>query len=126
MSDHDRNPAAVPRFGADRALAVDAGLRAHMIRVYHYMALGVALLGLVRLMALVGLVAASIVVIFLGRAQLQFIVSVVGVLVCAGLPAWDTQKIKEMYNVFDDGTVAGRKAVMGELNLYLDFINLLL
>src|SRR5260370_261041 len=47
MSDYDRNPAAAPRFGADRALAVDAGLRAHMIRVYNYMAIGVALTGLV-------------------------------------------------------------------------------
>ena len=50
----------------------------------------------------------------------------IGVLVFAGLTAWDTQKIKEMYYVNDDGTVAGRKAVMGALTLYLDFINLFL
>ena len=47
-------------------------------------------------------------------------------LIFAGLTAWDTQRIKEMYSVMDDGTVAGRKAVMGALSLYLDFINLFL
>jgi len=50
----------------------------------------------------------------------------IGVLIFAGLTAWDTQKIKEMYSVNDDGTIAGRKAVMGALTLYLDFINLFL
>ena len=47
-------------------------------------------------------------------------------LIFAGLTAYDTQKIKEMYYVGDDGTVAGRKAIMGALKLYLDFINLFL
>ena len=47
-------------------------------------------------------------------------------LVFAGLTAWDTQRIKEMCSVMDDGTIAGRKAVMGPLSLYLDFINLFL
>jgi uncharacterized protein len=54
------------------------------------------------------------------------VISAAGVLIFAGLTAWDTQKIKEMYNVMDDGTVAARKAVMGALTLYLDFINLFL
>jgi len=57
---------------------------------------------------------------------LSFAISVIGVLIFAGLTAWDTQQIKEMYDVQDDGTVAGRKAVMGALRLYLDFINLFL
>jgi uncharacterized protein len=48
------------------------------------------------------------------------------VLIFAGLTAWDTQKIKEMYDPMEDGTVVGRKAVMGALTLYLDFINLFL
>jgi FtsH-binding integral membrane protein len=48
------------------------------------------------------------------------------VLIFVGLTAYDTQKIKEMYDVNDDGTIAGRKAVMGALTLYLDFINLFL
>ena len=58
--------------------------------------------------------------------RLDWIISVVGVLVFAGLTAYDTQKIKEMYSPMDDGTVGGRKAVMGALTLYLDFINLFL
>ena len=45
-------------------------------------------------------------------------------LVFAGLTAYDTQQIKEMYSANDDGTMSGRKAVMGALRLYLDFINL--
>ena len=51
-------------------------------------------------------------------------ISVIGVGVFAGLTAWDTKRIKEMYDVHDDGSVSGRKAVMGALSLYLDFINL--
>jgi FtsH-binding integral membrane protein len=78
------------------------------------------------IMGLFGIIIASIVNIFLASSALTFAISVVGVLVFAGLTAWDTQKIKEMYNVYDDGTVAGRKAVMGALTLYLDFINLFL
>ena len=52
--------------------------------------------------------------------------SVIGVLVFVALTAYDTQKIKEMYSVNDDGTVTGRKAVMGALSLYLDFLNIFL
>jgi FtsH-binding integral membrane protein len=64
--------------------------------------------------------------IFLKSSGLDFVISAAGVLIFAGLTAWDTQKIKEMYDVNDDGTVAGRKSVMGALTLYLDFINLFL
>ena len=240
MSDFDRNIAARGGFGADRAAAIDAGLRAYMIRVYNLMAGGVAFTGIVAwlafnvgttaaaggglaltpigqmlftgyapivlmlatlgmvffisfrintlqpttaftlfsiyaalmglalgsifvaytgtsiarvffitgatfgamslygyttqrdlsgfgsflFMGLIGIVIASLVNIFLGSSMLQFIISVVGVLVFVGLTAYDTQQIKEMYDVNDDGTVAGRKAVMGALRLYLDFLNL--
>jgi FtsH-binding integral membrane protein len=226
MSDYDRNVAAFP--GAARTVAVDAGLRAHMIRVYNYMAGGVALTGLVAyftnlqfgqalygsplmyvlifaplalvfflsyriehltastaralffvyaallgaslsvifavytgssitrvffisaaafgglslwgyttqrdltgmgsflMMGLIGIIIASLVNIFLRSSGLDWIISVIGVVVFAGLTAWDTQKIKEIYSPYDDGTVAGRKAVMGALSLYLDFINLFL
>ena len=75
-------------------------------------------------MGLIGIIIASLVNIFLRSSELDWIISVIGVLVFAGLTAWDTQKIKEMYDPMDDGTVAGRKAVMGALSLYLDFINL--
>lgn len=76
------------------------------------------------LMGLIGVILASLVNLFLGSSALQFAVSVIGVLVFAGLTAYDTQQIKEMYYVGDDSTVASRKAIMGSLRLYLDFINL--
>ena len=241
MSDFDRNYASLRGVGTDRAVAYDMGLRAHMIRVYNYMAGGVALTGLVAwftyqasvvtnasgtivsltpfgqtlfesplkwvlmlaplglvffmtfrinhlqastakllffvyagvmgmslaiifmlytqtsitrvffisaaafgalslygyttqrsldamgsflIMGLFGLIIASLVNIFLKSSGLDWALSVIGVLIFAGLTAWDTQKIKEMYDVQDDGTVAGRKAIMGALSLYLDFINM--
>jgi len=224
MSDYERNVAAFP--GAARTAAVDAGLRAHMITVYNYMAAGVAITGAVAwftnqyfgqqlhgspimwvlifaplglvfflsykieslsvstaralffvyaallgaslsvifrvytdasitrvffisaaafgglslwgyttqrdltgmgsflMMGLIGIIIASLVNIFLKSSGLDWIISVIGVVVFAGLTAWDTQKIKEMYSPYDDGTIGGRKAVMGALALYLDFINL--
>src|SRR4029079_9802273 len=224
MSDFDRNVASFP--GAARTVAVDAGLRAHMIRVYNYMAAGVALTGVVAyftnqqfgqalygsplmyvlifaplalvfflsfrieslsastaralffvyaalvgaslsiifavytdasitrvffisaaafgglslwgyttqrdltgmgsflMMGLIGIIIASPGKLFLRSSGLDWIISVIGVIVFAGLTAWDTQKIKEMYSPMDDGMVGGRKAVMGALSLYLDFINL--
>jgi uncharacterized protein len=246
MSDFDRNIAARGSYGAGTAAVVDAGLRAYMIRVYNYMAAGVALTGVVAwltyqaaggdaihvaggqitgltsfgqaifsgplaivlfiatlgivffmsfridrlqpatalglfmlyagllglmlssvflaytgasitrtffisaasfgalslygyttkrdlspigsflIMGLFGLILAMLVNIWLGSQGLSFVISIIGVLIFAGLTAWDTQRIKEMYSVQDDGTVAGRKAVMGALALYLDFINLFL
>jgi FtsH-binding integral membrane protein len=243
MSDFDRNVASARSYGADRAVAVDAGLRAYMIRVYNTMAMGVALTGIVSwftynaavvtneagrivsltpfgqmifsgpativlflatlglvfflsfrvhtlqagtalavfllyagllglmlasvflvytgasiarvffitsasfgalslygyttqrdltaigsflIMGLFGIILASIVNIFLASSALEFAISVVGVLVFAGLTAYDTQRIKEMYDINDDGTATGRKAVMGALSLYLDFINMFL
>jgi FtsH-binding integral membrane protein len=78
------------------------------------------------IMGLFGLILAMVVNMFLGSHGLDFAISAIGVLIFAGLTAWDTQRIKEMYSVNDDGTVAGRKAVMGALTLYLDFINLFL
>jgi uncharacterized protein len=76
------------------------------------------------IMGLFGLIIASLVNIFLKSSGLDWALSVMGLLIFAGLTAWDTQKIKEFYDPLDDGTVAGRKAVMGALSLYLDFINM--
>jgi uncharacterized protein len=76
------------------------------------------------MMGLIGLILASVVNIFLGSSMMHWIISVIGVGIFAGLTAWDTQMIKELYDPMDDGTAAGRKAVMGALNLYLDFINM--
>ena len=243
MSDFDRNVAAARGGYADRAVAYDAGLRAHMIRVYNYMASAVALTGVVAfltfqmavvtndagaitgmtplgqflfggmfmwvvilaplalvfflsfriqtldagtaralffvyaallgvslatifmaytatsisrvffisaaafgalslygyttqrdlsgmgsfmIMGLFGIIIASLVNLFLKSSGLDWAISVIGVVVFAGLTAWDTQKIKEMYDGNDDSQSAGRKAVMGALSLYLDFINLFL
>jgi FtsH-binding integral membrane protein len=243
MSDFDRNYATLRGVGTDRAVAYDMGLRAHMIRVYNYMAGGIALTGVVAwltyqlsvitnasgtivgltplgqalfgsplmwvivlaplglvffmsfrighleastarllffvyaaalglslatifmrytatsitnvffisasafgalsiygyttqrsldaigsflVMGLFGIIIASLVNLFLASSALQWTISVIGVVVFAGLTAWDTQKIKEFYSPMDDGTAAGRKAVMGALTLYLDFINLFL
>ena len=75
-------------------------------------------------MGLFGLVIASLVNIFLASSMLQFIVSVVGVLVFAGLTAYDTQRIKESYYEGADGDSLGRSAIMGALSLYLNFINM--
>ncbi|MBO9126030.1 MULTISPECIES: Bax inhibitor-1/YccA family protein [unclassified Rhizobium] len=75
------------------------------------------------MMGLFGLIIASIVNIFLASSAMQFAISVIGVLIFAGLTAYDTQRIKEMYYAAD-ATMAGRKAIMGALTLYLDFINL--
>ncbi|ARM90372.1 inhibitor of apoptosis-promoting Bax1-related protein [Rhizobium sp. CIAT894] len=76
------------------------------------------------IMGLFGLIIASLVNIFLASSAMQFAISVLGVLIFAGLTAYDTQRIKELYLEADDVAVAGRKAIMGALTLYLDFINL--
>ncbi len=76
------------------------------------------------IMGVVGILLASIVNIFLQSSALQFAISAIGVVAFAGLTAYDTQKIKEMYYAGDDDVTGGRKAIMGALNLYLDFVNL--
>src|SRR5690606_39565377 len=76
------------------------------------------------IMGLFGLILASVVNIFLGSTALQFAISVIGVLIFAGLTAYDTQSIKEMYYEGDASDTQGRKVVMGALRLYLDFINM--
>jgi FtsH-binding integral membrane protein len=76
------------------------------------------------IMGLFGIIIASLVNIFLKSSGLDWIISVIGVGVFAGLTAYDTQRIKEMYSSMDDDGTLGRKAVMGALSLYLDFINL--
>ena len=78
------------------------------------------------MMGLIGIIIAMLVNVFLASSALGFAISVIGVLVFTGLTAYDTQKIKESYTANDDGTMTGRKAIMGALSLYLDFINLFL
>ncbi|HKG81537.1 MAG TPA: Bax inhibitor-1/YccA family protein, partial [Pyrinomonadaceae bacterium] len=74
-------------------------------------------------MGLIGLILASIVGIFWQNDVLQFVITVVGVLVFTGLTAWDAQRLKHMAVALPDGRV-GAFAVVGALSLYLDFINL--
>ena len=76
------------------------------------------------IMGVIGIVIASLVNLFLRSSGLDWVISIIGVGVFAGLTAYDTQRIKGMYDSNDDTTSAGRKAVMGALSLYLDFINL--
>ena len=77
-------------------------------------------------MGLIGVIIASLVNLFLASTALQFAISIVGVLLFTGLTAYDTQRIKDLYTAGDDGVAAGKKAVMGALTLYLDFLNLFL
>jgi uncharacterized protein len=77
------------------------------------------------IMGLFGVIIASLVNLFLGSSSLQFVISVIGVLVFAGLTAWDTQRLKNEY-IYGGlgGEIAERSAIMGALSLYLNFINL--
>jgi uncharacterized protein len=75
-------------------------------------------------MGLIGIVIASLVNIFIRSDAVQFVISIVGVILFVGLTAYDTQRIKAMYLESDTEELAGKKAVMGALALYLDFINL--
>ena len=81
-------------------------------------------LGSFLFMCLIGIIIASLVNIFLKSSMMYFVISILGVLIFVGLTAYDTQKIKNMYAASDSGELMGKKAVMGALTLYLDFINL--
>ena len=83
-------------------------------------------LGSFLMMGLIGIIIASVVNIFLKSSMMYFVISILGVLIFVGLTAYDTQKIKNMYSSSDTGELMGKKAVMGALTLYLDFINLFL
>lgn len=76
------------------------------------------------IMGVVGLFLASIVNLFLGSSTLQLVVSFLGVLIFAGLTAYDTQRIKSEYLHFAGHESLGKLAIMGALNLYLDFVNM--
>ena len=75
-------------------------------------------------MGLIGVIIASIVNIFFQSGMMAFVISVIGVLVFVGLTAYDTQNIKNMYYGGDSEEIGSKKALMGALKLYLDFINL--
>ena len=79
-------------------------------------------------MGLIGLIIASLVNLFMQSSAMDFIISFIGVLVFAGLTAYDTQKIKDMYYACGSASkdIIAKVSIMGALTLYLDFINLML
>ena len=77
-------------------------------------------------MGLIGVFIAMVVNYWLASPMMHFVISIIGVLVFAGLTAYDTQKIRNMYYTYQDGTMAKKGAIMGALSLYLDFINMFL
>jgi uncharacterized protein len=82
-------------------------------------------LGSFLVMGLFGVIIAALVNLFLASSALQWVISMVGVMVFSGLTAWDTQRLKNEYIYFAmDGATAQRSAIIGALTLYLDFINL--
>jgi uncharacterized protein len=81
-------------------------------------------MGTFLIMGVVGLLVASIINIFLQSGTMSLVISAVGVLIFAGLTAYDTQKIKEMYSYVAGTDMMGKTIIMGALNLYLDFVNM--
>lgn len=77
-------------------------------------------------MGLIGIVIAGLVNLFLKSSTLQLTISAIGVLVFVGLTAYDTQRVKALYVEGEDGVTSGKKAILGALALYLDFLNLFL
>ena len=77
-------------------------------------------------MGVIGLIIAMLVNMFFQSPAVNFMVSILGVLIFTGLTAYDTQKIKNYYYAGDTGEMAGKKAIMGALSLYLDFLNIFL
>ncbi|MCK0069211.1 MULTISPECIES: Bax inhibitor-1/YccA family protein [Kordiimonas] len=75
-------------------------------------------------MGLIGIIIASIVNFFLASSMMAFVINVAGVLIFAGLTAYDTQRIKESYFMTTTGEAVAKGAIMGAVNLYLDFVNL--
>lgn len=106
---------------------ITAGTFAAMSLYGYFTKADLSKMGQILFMALIGLIIATIVNLFIKSSGLTMILSYVGVLIFVGLTAWDTQKIKQMLQVAPDtGEAAQKVALMGALSLYLDFINLFL
>ncbi len=78
------------------------------------------------MMALFGLIIAMVVNIFLKSGTMDYVISIIGVLIFTGLTAWDTQQVKQLAAANLEPSLADKLATMGAMNLYLDFINLFL
>jgi uncharacterized protein len=81
-------------------------------------------MGTFLIMGLVGLIVAMVINIFLQSGTMALVISAVGVLIFAGLTAYDTQRIKSMYAYVADSDLVGKTVIMGALSLYLDFVNM--
>ena len=110
------------------AFFITAGTFTAMALIGHFTKKDLSSMGQILLMALIGLIIATVVNLFIGSSTFQYILSYVGVLIFVGLTAYDAQKIKNQINEF--GTEISEStmklALMGALELYLDFINLLI
>ena len=107
-----------------RAFFITAGAFAGLSLYGYTTKRDLAPMGAFLIMGLIGLILASLVNLFVQSQGAEFLISIVGVLLFAGLTAWDTQKIKSMYLVSDSHDVAQKKSIHGALSLYLDFINM--
>lgn len=106
---------------------ITAGTFAAMTAYGYFTKTDLSRFGSILFMALIGLIIASVVNVFMRSAMFDFILSYVGVAIFVGLTAWDSQKIKEMLARQADLSEGAQKlALMGALSLYLDFINLFL
>lgn len=105
---------------------ISAGLFGVMSVYGYFTKSDLSKMGTILMMALIGLIIASVVNIFVASSTLDWIISFVGVLLFTGLTAWDTQQIKQLSAMNLDPALADKLATMGALNLYLDFINLFL
>ena len=106
---------------------IAAGMYAAMALIGSFTKKDLSGIGKFALMALFGLIIAMIVNFFLNNTMLDFIISVIGVVVFAGLTAWDSQKIRNTLTMADEVNDTTMKiALLGALTLYLDFINLFL
>lgn len=105
---------------------VTAGTFAAMSVFGHTTKRDLTKLGSIAFMALIGIILASLVNMFMQNSMLEFGISVIGVLLFTGLTAYDAQRIKEMAAMVSDGESEAKVSVMGALSLYLNFINLFL
>ena len=104
---------------------ITAGTFAAMAFFGYFTKTDLSSIGRILFMALIGLIIATIVNIFVKSSVFGMILNYLGVLIIVGLTAWDTQKIKQMLSMAEDtGETAQKVALMGALSLYLDFINL--
>jgi FtsH-binding integral membrane protein len=81
-------------------------------------------MGSFMVMGLIGILIAMVINIFMQSSALQLAISILGVIIFAGLTAWDTQRLKQEYHVLQGTEFAGKAVVLGALTLYLDFINM--